>query len=90
MESLKQAIQNYFQKTLNSEVQYQEPVDSMIMDDIQAIFTQLQVSTAIQDLMSIGLLLNLTEATQDSPDEIESRVLAQYILETERTSKKSS
>ncbi|EYE93883.1 uncharacterized protein EURHEDRAFT_413885 [Aspergillus ruber CBS 135680] len=52
------AIQNCFQKAPDSQIQYQEPVDTAVMDDIQASFSQLQLSTPIQDLMDIKAFLN--------------------------------
>ena len=47
------------------------------MNDIQALFSQLQISMLVQELMDIKAFLNpKEEAIQDTPDDIESQVLA--------------
>jgi hypothetical protein len=74
-----QVIQNCFRKALDSQPSYQEPVDPAVLDDIQKAFSLLKVSTPIQDLMDIDTFLNpAEEAVQDTPDDIDSQVLAQY------------
>ena len=79
-------IENSFQKALNSQ-QYQEPVDSTVMEDIQASFSQLQISIPTSDLMDIRTFLNpVEEVVQDTPENIESQVLAQYMPEIEEDS----
>lgn len=79
-----QTIQNCFQKALDPQIQCCEPVDPAVMDDILASFSQLQLSTPIQPLMDIrAFLLPTEEAVQDSPDYIESQVLAQCMPEIE-------
>jgi len=54
-------IQNCFQRALDTQMHYQEPVDPAIMNDIQASFSQLQVFTPIQDLMDIRIFLDPAE-----------------------------
>jgi len=54
-------IQNCFQKVFDAQAHYQEPVDPTIMNDIQASFSQLQISTPIQDLVDIRTFLNPAE-----------------------------
>lgn len=61
-----QTIENSFQKALNSQIQYQESVDPAVMNDIQASFSQLQMSMPIHDLMDIRTFLNPVEAVQDT------------------------
>ena len=57
------------------------------MNDIQALFSQLQISMLVQELMDIKAFLNpKEEAVQDTPDDIESQVLAQYMPEIEEDS----
>ena len=80
-------IQNCFQKALNPQTQYQEPVDPAVMNDIQTSFSQLQVSMPVQELMDIKTFLNpIEETVQDTPDDIENQVLAQYMPEVEEDS----
>ena len=80
-------IQNCFQKALDPQAQYQEPVDPAVMNDIQASFSQLQISMPVQELMDIKAFLNpKEEAVQDTPDDIESQVLAQYMPEIKEDS----
>ena len=46
------------------------------MNDIQASFSQLQISTPIQDLMDIRAFLNpKEESVQDSLDDVNNQVL---------------
>ena len=69
-------IQNCFQKALGGQMHYQEPVDPAVMNDIQASFSQLQISTPIQDLMDIRAFLNpKEESVQDSLDDVNNQVL---------------
>lgn len=57
------------------------------MEDIQASFSQLQISIPTSDLMDIRTFLNpVEEVVQDSPENIESQVLAQYMPEIEEDS----
>ena len=57
------------------------------MNDIQALFSQLQISMPVQELMDIKTFLNpKEEAVQDTPDDIESQVLAQYMPEIKKDS----
>ena len=80
-------IQNCFQKALDSQIQYQEPIDPAVMNDIQASLSQLQISLPIQELMDIKTFLNPTEeVVEDTPHDIESQVLAQYMPEVEEDS----
>ncbi|KAF4227133.1 hypothetical protein CNMCM8980_007764 [Aspergillus fumigatiaffinis] len=75
----RQVIQNCFQKALDSQPSYREPVDPAVLDDIQNAFSLLKLSTPIQDLMDIDTFLNpAEEAIQDTPEDIESQILAQY------------
>lgn len=72
-------IENCFKKALNNEKSYEEPIDSTVMDDIQNVFSQLQVSSSIQDLMDIKSFLNpMDETIQDNPDDIDDQMLMQY------------
>lgn len=74
-----QVIQNCFRKALDSQPSYREPVDPAVLDDIQNAFSLLKLSTPIQDLMDIDTFLNpAEEAVQDTPEDIESQILAQY------------
>lgn len=74
-----QTIQNCFKKALDSQQPYQEPIDSTVMNKIQQIFSLLQLSTPIQDLMDIKAFLNpADEVIQDSPNEVDNQILAQY------------
>lgn len=81
-----QTIQNCFQRVLDAQERYQEPVDPAVMNDIQASFFQLQISTPIQDMMDIRAFLNPAEAVQDSLDDVDNRVLARYMPEIEEDS----
>ena len=57
------------------------------MNDIQTSFSQLQISMPVQELMDIKAFLNpKEEAVQDTPDDIESQVLAQYMPEIKKDS----
>ena len=57
------------------------------MNDIQASFSQLQISLPIQELMDIKTFLNpIEEAVEDTPFDIESQVLTQYMPEAEEDS----
>ena len=57
------------------------------MNDIQALFSQLQISMLVQELMDIKAFLNpKEEAIQNTPDDIESQVLAQYMPEIKKDS----
>lgn len=57
------------------------------MNDIQASFSQLQISTPIQDLMDIRAFLNpKEESVQDSLDDVDNQILAQYMPEIEEDS----
>lgn len=54
------------------------------MGDIQSVFSQLQISTPIQDLMDIKSFLNpADEIVQDSPDDIDNQILAEYAPQQE-------
>ena len=75
-------IQNCFQKALHSQTPYQESVDPVIMNDIQASFSQLQITTPASDLMDIKSFLDpVDETVQDSLDDIDGQVLAQFMPE---------
>ena len=77
-------IENCFKKAIESQESYQEPVDSTVMGDIQSVFSQLQISTPIQDLMDIKSFLNpADEIVQDSPDDIDNQILAEYAPQQE-------
>ena len=57
------------------------------MSDIQSVFSQLQISTPIQDLVNgyKDFFLNpADEAVQDNPDDIGNQILAQYAPEQEQ------
>ena len=70
-------IQNCFQKALDPQIQYKEPIDPAVMHDIQASFSRLKISTPIQDLMDIQAFLNPTEETvHKSLEDIDNQVLA--------------
>lgn len=72
-------IENCFKKALNNEKSYEEPIDSTVMDYIQNVFSQIQVSSSIQDLMDIESFLNpMDETIQDNPDDIDDQILMQY------------
>lgn len=72
-------IENCFKKAFNCEKSYQEPVDSTVMSDIQNIFSQLQVSSPIRDLMDIRSFLNpMDEKVEDNTDDIDNQILTQY------------
>ena len=74
-----QVIQNCFQKALDSQPSYQEPVNPAVLDDIQNAFSLLKLSTPIQDLIDIDTFLNpAEEAIQDTHEDIKSQILAQY------------
>ena len=76
-------IKNSFQKALDSQP-YQEPVDSTVIEDIQTSFSQLRVSMPTNELMDIRTFLNpIEEIVQDTPENIESQVLAQYTPDAE-------
>ena len=77
-------IQNCFKKALDSQSFYAEPVDSTVMDEIQNSFSLLKISTPIQDVMDINTFLNpVEEIIQDTPEDIDSQILAQYGPELE-------
>ena len=66
-------------RRLVSQQPYQEPIDSTVMNKVQQIFSLLQLSTPIQDLMDIKTFLNpADEVVQDSPNEVDNQILAQY------------
>lgn len=80
-------IENCYQRALNSQTQYQEPVDQAVMNSIQASFSELQITTPAQELMDIKTFLNPVEETvQNSLEDIDSQILAQYMPETEEDS----
>ncbi|OJJ88102.1 uncharacterized protein ASPGLDRAFT_43224 [Aspergillus glaucus CBS 516.65] len=80
-------IQDCFQKALDGQIHYQEPVDPAVMNDIQASFSQLQISTPIQDLMDIHAFLNpKEESVQNSLDDVDNQILAQFMPEIEEDS----
>lgn len=57
------------------------------MNDIQASFSQLQIPTPIQDLVDICTFMNPAEdSVQDTMEDVDGRVLAQYMPEIEEDS----